>query len=132
MRRIAVACFVLAAVSAPSLSRATPTEDNFLIRNTGDLVTLCTSQPTDPLYTASQNFCHGFTIGMYQAIMAEQAALKVPFICVQPQMPTRNDAIAAFVTWAQASPPRLQTAAVEGLASFLAERMPCKSGRRAS
>jgi hypothetical protein len=132
MRRTAFALVTLLVASASTVSHAQTVEDNFLVRNAGDLVKLCTSQSSDRLYTAAQNFCQGFTVGMYQVMVAEQSGRRIPLFCPPAQPPSRNDAIAQFVQWAQASPARLALPAAEGLASFLAERLPCRAGRSTS
>ncbi len=130
MRGPSLVLAVLGCALLPAAARAQVAEENFLVRTTGDLVSLCASQPTDRLYTAAQNFCHGYAVGVYQTIEAQQSALQTRLFCPPAQMPTRNEAIARFVTWAQASPARLDTAPPEGIAAYLAERLPCPSGRR--
>jgi hypothetical protein len=131
MRWKVIAVITLAVAATPAAPRAQTSQDNFLVRNTGDLVALCSSQREDALYTAAQNFCQGYAVGLYQGIMAEQSALSDPLFCPKAQMPTRNEAIKSFVEWAQASPSRLQTSAVEGVTAFLAERLPCKARQSA-
>ena len=59
------------------------TRDDFLIRTTQDLLTLCTARESDPLYQAAIGFCHGYATGAYQyyeatTTGAEQAA----FVCL--------------------------------------------------
>ena len=45
-------CFTM----LPANGNAAISEDNFLLRTTGDLVELCKAAPTDPYYTAAINF----------------------------------------------------------------------------
>jgi hypothetical protein len=133
MRRTAFILIVLASTAAVAVSaRAQVVEDNFQLRNTGDLVALCGSQATDKMYTAAQNFCHGFAVGTYRSLLAAQTGQPDPLFCPPAQMPTRTQAIAEFVQWANASPARLQMSAVDGIAEYLAEKSPCKPGRRKS
>jgi len=106
-------------------SQAAVTEDNFISKSTGDLVALCTAAPTDRLYTAAVNFCHGFGAGTYAVLAsAQQADPKLRLFCSPPNV-TRNEAIAAFVSWAGARPDRMTLSAVDGIAGFLTETYPC-------
>lgn len=133
MHRHRLVLAVLACVLGPaSMTRAQGqvTQDSFLVRTTGDLVALCASAPSDRLYTAAQNFCQGFVVGVYRTIEAEQAARRVKLFCPAGPPPSRNEGIANFVRWAQASPTRLATAPTDGIAAFLAERLPCRSASR--
>jgi hypothetical protein len=126
MRRTAFILILLASAAALAPARAQVVEDNFQLRSTGDLVALCGSQSTDRLFTAAQNFCQGFAVGTYRTLLAEQAAQPAKLFCPSAQMPTRTQAMADFVTWANASPARLQLSVVDGIAAFLVEKLPCK------
>ena len=66
-------------------------------------------------FTQAQNFCHGYLVGVYQATLAQQSALKFPLFCAPAQTPSPNEAVATFVQWAQASPARLQMTAADGM-----------------
>jgi hypothetical protein len=100
-------------------------EDNFISRTTGDLATLCSAAPTDKLYTAAVNFCHGFGAGVYGALAtAQQANPQSKRFGVPPNM-TRNEAIAAFVSWSGGSPRRAALPVLDGIAAFLTESYPC-------
>jgi hypothetical protein len=84
------------------------TRDDFLIRTTQDLFTLCTASESDPLYQAT-------TAG------AEQAA----FVCL-PEPPPRAEAIQMFVAWAQAHPQYLNERPVDSLFRFLGTTFACR------
>ena len=45
---------------------ATPSETDFQVTTTGDLVRLCEAAPTDATGIAALHFCHGFAVGAYQ------------------------------------------------------------------
>ena len=64
----------LCAVVSIATGHAAVTEDTFLVRNTGDLVDLCTAAQSDPLYTAAINFCQGFGVGVYHVLEEEDMA----------------------------------------------------------
>lgn len=121
------ACLAIAAtVACLAPAQAAVTEDNFLARTTNDLVAVCGAEQTDPLYTAAVNFCQGFTIGSYQVLGEIIAANpKIRLFCVTEPVPSRNETVAAFVTWAQAHPEVGGKLPAEGVAAFLANRFPC-------
>lgn len=101
------------------------TEDQFRLHNTGDLAALCSAANTDPLYTAAVNFCQGFGAGTY-GVLAEvqQADPKLRLFC-PPEGITRNEAIAAFVSWAGANPTNAAMPATDGITAFLRQTYPC-------
>jgi Rap1a immunity proteins len=105
-------------------------EDMFQLRNTGDLVELCSAPQSDPLFTAAQNFCHGFTVGVFRVLQEEDMALQSRHLfCVPSPMPSRNEAIASFVQWARANPNQMGQPASDGVATFLSQQYPCAGGR---
>ena len=112
-----------------SAAKAAPVNyDDFQVGTTANLVALCTSQPTDPLFTAAQNFCHGFTVGTYRAIVAEEAGSmqKHKLFCIPAgTAPSRDQAIAAFVKWAAARPTTLASSPTDGIVEYLAAQYPC-------
>lgn len=120
----------LMAVSDPG--KAAVTEENFISKTTGDLVALCSAAPTDPLYTAAVNFCHGFGVGTYSVLAsAQRADPKLNLFCAPPET-TRNDAFAAFLTWAGGRSDRLTLSAVDGIAAFLTQTYPCPKTKTAA
>lgn len=121
------------AIAAAAPARAAVTEDNFLLRNAGDLVALCSAAPSDPLYTAAINFCHGFGIGAFRVLRAEEAAQRPPHLFCLPehleQLSTRNETVADFVRWMNADPKRSAMSAEDSVAAYLAQRYPCPRGK---
>jgi hypothetical protein len=106
------------------------TETNFLAKSTGDVVALCSPQSNSVLDNAGINFCDGFAQGV---VLTEQQHEAGPrgskFFCLPDPAPTRNDAMAGFVKWANTSPDRLNMPAVDGLISFLRDSYPCPKHR---
>jgi hypothetical protein len=126
--RSALLCATLAGGGAwASGAQAAVTEDQFQMRSTGDLVALCSAEKADPYMTAAANFCHGFAVGVFQTLTAEQAARRNRQFCVTEPMPTRNEAIASYVTWAKADPARLTLRPADSILAYLIETQPCKS-----
>jgi Rap1a immunity proteins len=111
-------------------AHAAMTEDTFLLRNTGDLVELCSGAQSDPLYTAAVNFCQGFTVGVFRVLQEEDMAkLSQHMFCLPSPMPSRNETISSFVQWAKSDGGRLTLTPADGVATFLAQQFPCPRGR---
>lgn len=107
------------------------TEDQFRLHNTGDLAALCSAATTDPLYTAAINFCQGFGAGTYGVLAEVQRAEPNLRLFCPPEGITRNEAIAAFVSWAGANPANAAMPATDGVAAFLRQTYPCPAAARA-
>ena len=107
------------------------TEDQFGLRNTGDLAALCSAPSTDRLYTAAINFRQGFGAGAY-GVLAEvqRAEPKLRMFCPAAGI-TRNEAVAAFVSWAGADPAHAAMPAVDGVTAFLTQTYPCPEAVKA-
>ena len=114
-----------ALVLGAHIAQAAVTEDNFLLRNTADLVALCTADPAEPMGTAALNFCHGFGVGAYRVLLDVQVAKKRADFCMPVPGPTRNDTITAFSTWANGNSARLASPAEDSVFSFLVAQYPC-------
>jgi len=127
MRSITVMrILLLSALSlAPSMASAV-TEDNFRLRTGGDLVELCAVGDNDPLRIAAIHMCHGFGAGTYQTIQALAGRRELPrLICPPDPPPTRNEAVAAFVTWARRNSQHLGEPPVDLVGRFLLATYPC-------
>jgi Rap1a immunity proteins len=110
-------------------AQATPvSRDDFQVGTTANLLSLCGATETDPLYTAAQNFCHGYAVATYRAIVKEQMASRAKrklFCLPSNTVPTRDQAIADFVRWASARPATLSSSPTDGIAEYLAAQYPC-------
>jgi len=121
----AMAVMTVAGVRAQTAS--SPSESAFRITTTGDLVRLCEAEPTDSTGIAALHFCHGFAVGAYQYHqIAAAAENKPPLFCEPNPRPTRNEAVAGFVSWAKQNPKAMETPPVEGIFRYLAQRYPCQ------
>lgn len=105
-----------------------PSESNFQVKTTGDLVRLCQAKPNDPTGIAALHFCQGFAVGAYQYHQIVTAAeRKRPLVCAPNPPPSRNEAVASFVSWAQKHPQEMNTPPVEGLFRYLSQQYPCRA-----
>lgn len=108
--------------------RAAVTESNFHLQTARDLVDLCSATEGDPLGTAAINFCHGFALGVYQSLSEQQAAMRNKMFCIAQPTPSRNQALADFVSWAKANPPVMEERPADALVHYLTTRYPCPRG----
>jgi hypothetical protein len=119
---------VVTVTAVRAQTAAGPSETAFRVTATGDLVRLCEAEPTDSTGIAALHFCHGFAVGAYQYHqIAAAAEKKPPLFCEPDPRPTRNEAIAGFVSWAKQNPKAMETPPVEGIFRYLAQRYPCRS-----
>jgi hypothetical protein len=114
-------------LALPPLSAQAVTQDNFLVRTTGDLVAVCDTPTTDPMRVAAIHFCQGFLLGAYRF---HQAEISGPhpvgrMFCTPTTGVTRDQATAMFVAWANKNPQYMNDQPVDGLARFAAVTWPC-------
>ena len=103
------------------------TEEDFEAKTTRNLINLCTASTDDPRYREAIHFCHGYLVGAYDYHIASDANSKGEIrLCPPKPEPSRNDAIAQFVAWAQAHPQYMNERPVETEFRFLLEAWPCK------
>jgi hypothetical protein len=81
--------------------------------------------------TAALNFCHGFTLGVYNVLTEENAAKRMGklFCMPDPAPTTRNQAVADFVQWAKATPQAMTQSPADGVTGYLVSKYPCKRGK---
>ncbi len=125
---ISLVAAAIVALGASGARAAPVTREDFRVETTGNLVALCNAGETDPFYTAARNFCHGFAVGTYRVIASEEAASrsKRKMFCMPANPPNRDQAIAAFVQWADARADVLADTPTDGLARYLVAEYPCK------
>jgi Rap1a immunity proteins len=118
---------VMTVTSVRAQTMANPSESDFQVTVTGDLVRLCEAAPTDATGIAALHFCHGFAVGAYQYHqIAAAAENKPPLFCEPSPRPSRNEAIAGFVSWARQNPGAMSAPPVEGMFRYLAQSYPCR------
>jgi hypothetical protein len=103
------------------------TTDNFLLRSGADVVALCATPATDPLYTAAVHMCHGFGAGTYQTILAMTRHDKIaPVVCPPAPPVSRNEVVQQFLAWAKDNQRALSEPAVDALGRFFITTYPCR------
>ena len=126
MRTRLLAMILPALALAPFGSvRAAVTEANFHMQTAGDLVALCSPDQGDPLAVAAVNFCHGFAVGVYQTLSEQQAAMRQKLFCAPEPTPSRNQAIADFISWVKGNPSAMAERPADAIADYLITRFPC-------
>ena len=116
---------VLVSGFAAPASAVTP--DAFSLRSGVDIVVLCSTPASDPLFTAAIHMCHGFGAGTYRTIMAMSGQGRLqPVICPPDPSPSRNEVVRGFVQWANDNSRYLAEPAVDVLARFFITQFPCR------
>jgi Rap1a immunity proteins len=126
MRPLLFAVCILAATALTAVAQTVPPEQTFTVQTTSALAELCArTSPPDAMTTAAQNFCHGYMLGAYQILAQVNAARRRPEFCIPNPSPTRNHAIADFVSWARANPSESGLPPADGVYEFLMRHYPC-------
>ena len=123
-----LATLLAVGVAGASLSepaQGAVTQENFHVRTAADLVALCSAEGSDEMTTAAVVFCHGYAVGVYQTLMAQHAGMRTKPFCVPNPAPSRTEALAAFVTWAKASPAVLSEGAPDAILRYISQQFPC-------
>jgi hypothetical protein len=102
------------------------TKDSFLLRNSSDLIALCSATQNDPLYTAAVNFCQGFVVGVVRVLHENDVARGTTgLFCLPNPPPSRNQGIANLVQWTKSMPDQMNGQPADTVAAFLARQFPC-------
>jgi hypothetical protein len=120
MRVLAFAA--LLALASAALAASPP---HFQVRNTADLVRLCSTAPGDEHYASAIAFCHGFGVGAYRYYEATTVA-ENRFICPPNPAPTRAKVTNDFLSWARTHSEYMEMPAVDTLFRYLGGAYPCK------
>jgi Rap1a immunity proteins len=125
-RTLACSLLVIAILGVTSPAPAI-TQDEFRLRSGADVVALCSTPASDPLYTAAVHMCHGFGAGAYQTIMAMTRHEKLkPVVCPPDPVPSRNEAVRLFIQWANDNSRYQTEPAVDFVGRFFITQFPCK------
>jgi len=98
--------------------------NNFQLRDTADLVRVCSVAPDDAHYLNATGFCHGVLVGAYRYYDSTVKPAN-RFICPPNPIPTRAKVMGEFVKWANSNPKYMKDGAMDTLFRYLAETYPC-------
>jgi hypothetical protein len=131
VRQLLFAAGVLSVIVFATSARSQPTEQTFTVPTTAALAELCatTSSSNIMMTTAAQNFCRGYMVGAYQILAQINAARAKPDFCIPTPAPTRNQAIAAFVSWVKENHSAAGLPPADGVYEFLIQHFPCPATR---
>jgi len=116
-----LALLFLAVASATTSAQPTPAPA--ATTTTEKFVSLC-ANTTD---VAAQNFCHGYSQGVYETYLVTRHPQKaLSFVCAQNSTLTRQDHINNFMKWSVAHPQFKQASASDTILRYLGETFPCK------
>ncbi len=103
------------------------TEQDFKVKNTRELLDLCTAPPSDPMYREAVNFCQGYLVGAYAYYAAVNAGPTGDhLVCFPEPPPTRVEGIRMFIDWLKGHPEYYGEKPVDSEFRFLMEKWPCK------
>lgn len=120
MPKIIIAALLLAAATAWAADSNT-----FQMRDTEDLVRVCSTPADDVHHLNAVGFCHGVLVGAYRYYDSISKPAN-RFICPPNPIPTRARVMDDFVRWARANPGYMKDSAVDTLFRYLAQIYPCK------
>ena len=124
MRLTTMAVLLTAALVSGTATAVT--EQNFLLKTTGDLVALCGVNKDDPDAIAAIHFCHGYALGLDHYAAATGRVFKDKLYCIPPDTKvTRNQAIEMFVKWAADNPQYLSEPPFDGILRWAMSTWPC-------
>lgn len=121
---VALASPLVKAGTAPTGITSPVSTDNFLLRNTADLVSLCNAQPNDPNRIAAIHFCQGFILGIRHYDDISQATLQGNFYC-HKERSTRNEVVALFIKYHLDNPQYQSESAIDGVIRAAMAIWPC-------
>ncbi len=123
--RLKAKAVLLTAVLASGTATAV-TEQNFLLKTTGDLVALCGVSKDDPDAIAAIHFCHGYMLGLDHYGAATGRVFKDVEYCIPENVHvTRNEAVEMFVKWAATNQQYMSEPPIDGLLRWARTTWPC-------
>jgi hypothetical protein len=128
-RMLMLALGAAALVVAAGSTVAAATAESFQVKNTQDLVDLCAVQGNDPVRVQAIHFCEGYLTGVYHYHQAlTRGRGQAPVFCPTGALPTRDQAVAMFVAWAQSNQQYMDEPAIDSLFRWAVETWPCPRG----
>ena len=108
-------------------AHAQVTQQNFMMRTTGDLVAVCGVSRDDPNASAAIHFCHGYYVGLDHFAEATGRPFRGVLYCPPEGLKlTRDQTIGMLVEWHRRNPKHLAEAPFDGIVRWAAATWPCK------
>lgn len=121
-RMMAAATLAVSLAASLALPAAAAEDENYLITTAADLAALC-GAPDNP---SAIHMCHGYVVGVNHMHIGLSEVFDLDIYCVPEDVAmTRNEFVAAFANWVEASPDIAGMTARRALLTFAAELFPC-------
>jgi Rap1a immunity proteins len=101
------------------------TLDDYQLHTSGDLLDICTVDPANAQYWEARAFCLGYFTGGIHLHDELVASGDFPRIACAPPNATRDDVVAAFVSYAQAHPQYLKEQPMDTVFRAVNAKWPC-------
>ena len=117
---------VLTVLAAASVQAAPLSQEDFKVRTTGDLVKLCSTPASDPMYTEARGFCLGYLDGAHDYHAALTAGDEFDPIACPGGDVTRDQVVKVVIQWAKRNNRKLETEdAIHGVMRAVSDEWPC-------
>jgi hypothetical protein len=101
------------------------TLDDYQLRRSGDLLDICSVDSSSTQYYEARAFCLGYFTGGIHLHDVLAVSGNFPKIACAPEGVTRNDVVAAFVTYARAHPEYLDEQPMDTVFRAVNAEWPC-------
>lgn len=98
----------------------------FKLENSADLAALCGAAPDDANFDDARQFCFGFISGVSLLYSAVVQAKKIDKVVCSPEVLTREQIRANFVSWQAEHPEFADAGPLDGLFRSAVNRWPCE------
>jgi Rap1a immunity proteins len=95
------------------------------LKSAGNLVDICTVDPTNEAYPATLGFCYGFFEGAIRYHEAIAGATSVKDLVCVPEGTTRKQAVDVFISYMQEHPEYQAEGSIDAIFRALMARWPC-------
>jgi len=127
MTRSALITGAAALLLAAGTANAQVTQENFLLRTTGDLVALCGVSASDPKAGAAIHFCHGYYTGLDQFAEVTGRPFRNTLYCPPDGLKlSRDQVVGMLVEFHRKNPQYASESPFDGIARWLVATWPCK------
>jgi hypothetical protein len=101
------------------------TVEDIKLKSAGNLVDICTLDPTNEAYPATLGFCYGFFEGAIRYHEAISGATSVRELVCVPEGTTRKQAVEVFISFMREHPQYQAEGSIDAIFRALMARWPC-------